>query len=284
MFESLETRRLLAAYPTLVYEPGLALTVNGGTAGGTITVFEEEPSVGSPGPHRFFAILRDASGAIVPGYDGTTPYDVNAVSIVGAGSVDRINFTGYSRGAAISGGSGNDVISVLDSDHPDPNFIRGGGSSVDGGAGNDSIDVYQGYFSSVNGGDGADFIRLTDAKPVIDPTSGNVTGYDMTKGGGSVVDGGAKDDTIVLLAANHTRASGGDGADLIQVNSAAIGGGVDLSSAVAEIFGDKGNDIIYLFDGENTVDGGAGKDTLYVATAVDSVTVVPGTVEKTGTA
>jgi Ca2+-binding RTX toxin-like protein len=282
MFELLESRRLFAAHPTLVYDPGLSLTVNGGTDGGTITVFEEEPAVGSPGPHRYFAILRDADGQIVPGHDGTTPYDVIAVSIIGESNVDRINFTGYSRGAVITGGSGNDVISVLDSHHPDPNFIRGSGSNVSGDAGADVIDVYQGHFSNINGGDGADFIRLADAAPVLN-SEGNVIAYDMTKGGGSVVDGGAHNDTIVLLAANNTRASGGDGADVIQVNSAAIGGSVDLSSAVAEIFGDKGNDTIYLFDGENTVNGGAGKDTLYIADAVDVVVVVPGTVEKTGT-
>ena len=283
MFELLESRRLLAAHPTLVYEPGISLTVRGGTDGGTITVLEEKPTVGSPGPHRFFAILRDADGQIVPGHDGTTPYDVNAISIIGESNVDRINFTGYSRGAFISGGSGDDIISVLDSHHPDASFVRGSGSTVNGGTNADSIDIYQGHFTVVNAGDGNDFVRLADAAPIIDPASGNVTGYDMSKGGGSEIDGGSGSDEMVLLAANHTRASGGDGADVIQVNSAAIGGSVDLSSAVAEIFGDKGNDVIYLFDGESTVNGGLGKDTLYIADAVDSVTVVPGTVEKTST-
>jgi Ca2+-binding RTX toxin-like protein len=284
MFESLESRRLLAAAPTLVYDPGFQLTVNGGTDGGTIAVWEETPTAGSPGPYNYFVELRDASGAVLPGFDGTTPYSANAVSIIGAGQVDRIRFTGYSKGAFISGGLGNDAITVSDAEHPDASFVRGVGSTVNGDRGADSIELVQGHLSSVNGGDDADFIRAADAVALIDPSSGNVTGYDMATGGHSVIDAGAGNDTIVLLAANHTRATGGDGADLIQVNSAAIGGGVNLSSAIAEIFGDKGNDTIYLFDGQNTVDGGAGKDSLYVAAGVDSVTVVPGTVEKTGTA
>jgi len=281
MLESLESRRLLAAAPTLVYEPGLALTVNGGTDGGTMIVREETPTVGSPGPYTYFVELRDVNGNIASGQDGTTPYVAEVVSILGAGKVDRITFTGYSKGAVITGAAGNDIISVTDAEHPDSDFIRGGGSTIDGGRGADNIDIGHGHVTTVNGGDDNDFITLTDATAIIDPSTGNVSGYDMTQGGGSTVDAGGGNDTIVLLAANHTRASGGDGADVIQVNSAAIGGGVNLSSAVAEIFGDKGNDTIYLFDGQNTVDGGAGKDTLYVAAAVDSVTVVPGTVETT---
>jgi Ca2+-binding RTX toxin-like protein len=284
MFESLESRRLLAAAPSLVYTPGFSLTVNGGTDGGTMIVREETPTAGSPGPYTYFVELRDVNGNVLPGHDGTTPYSANAVSIVGAGKVDRITFTGYSKGAVITGGTGNDIINVTDADHPDASFVRSVGSSVDGGRGADTIEIGEGFTSTVNGGDDNDIIRITDAVAIIDPSTGNVSGYDMTKGGHSVVDGGAGNDTITILAANHTRASGGDGTDLIQVNSAAIGGGVNLSSAVAEIFGDKGNDTIYLFDGQNTVDGGAGKDSLYVAAAVDSVTVVPGTVEKTGTA
>jgi len=280
MFERLESRRLLAAEPSLVYNPGVSLTVNGGTDGGTMIVREETPTAGSPGPYTYFVELRDAGGNVLPGHDGTTPYLASSVAITGAGEVDRITFTGYSKGALITGGNGADIINVLDSDHPDSGFIRGEGSNVDGGRGDDNITVSQAHFTTVNGGDDSDLITLTDAKAIIDPSTGNVSGYDMTVGGHSVVDGGAGNDNIVLMAANHTRASGGDGADVIHVNSAAIGGSVDLSSAVAEIFGDKGNDTIYLFDGENTVNGGAGKDTLIIADAADATTTVPGTIEK----
>ena len=283
MLELLESRRLLAAAPSIVYEPGFSLTVNGGTDGGTMIVREETPTAGSPGPYTYFVELRDVNNNVVPGGEGTTPFVAHAVAILGAGNVDRITFTGYSKGAVISGGNGDDLINVNDAEHPDSTFVRGNGSSIDGGRGDDSIEV-QARLSNINGGDDADFIRVSDAVAIIDSGTGNVVGYDMSTGGQSVIDAGNGNDTIVLLAANHTRANGGDGADVIQVNSAAIGGGVDLSSAVAEIFGDKQNDIIDLFDGQNTVDGGQGKDSLFVAAAVDSVTVVPGTIEKTGTA
>ena len=168
--------------------------------------------------------------------------------IVNASSVkDTIH--NYGAGATISGGGDDDSIH---------NFEVAEHAQVLGGAGNDSI-RNEAYYSTINAGDGNDYIRNQEAYYcLIDGGAGNDTiqnaigRYSMVLGGAgndsirngahyATVDAGAGDDTIYASSGKEDSLNGGDGNDLIIVDYYDGSGGRN-----GTITGGKGNDTIEL--------------------------------------
>ena len=134
-------------------------------------------------------------------------------------------------------GSGNDTL-----------VGNGGNDMLDGGAGNDLLD----------GGAGADTLNGGDGKDILAPgVAFAVSGFQ------DVIDGGAGFDTVDFSGAtqavivnllNGTATSPANGSNFIIVNA--------TITAVENIQGGSGGDVLIGDDGENHLFGGAGDDYL----------------------
>ncbi len=186
----------------------------------------------------------------------------------------------YGGGATIHGNVGNDTIA---------NYY-GNGLSINGGAGNDSIYNYLGDSVTVDGGDGEDMIQNYDGSCLsITGGNGNDTilnefGWQTTLSGGdgddsirsyfcacASINGDAGDDDIAV-SGNSVTIDGGAGNDTIFYNSdgSTLNGGadndiIDLASyaknnLIKYTAGD-GNDTIYGFNGDDTLQIGNGTGT-----------------------
>ena len=126
-----------------------------------------------------------------------------------------------------------------------------------GGNGDDTL-VYNSISiaGKVTGGSGNDFIILRDTRATGDSTILQ-----------DFVDGGKGDDNIGLVASPKATINGGDGNDLIQVNTGSIDNATvyDYDGAVITVNAGGGNDTIILYDGNTKVDGGGGTDLLLLA-------------------
>ena len=196
MFESLETRRLLAVN---VDATGGVLTITGDKADNIINVTENLGAV-----HVETSSLPEGT---ITEQDFT---GITAIKIIGAAGDDQIFYTGNSVGADIqgdnvsgnggdAGGKGQDVISVDDEGT--------GSSTVNGGIGDDVITVLRGNNTHVNGGVGDDQIFIN--------TSGDNTGSVIADGdqgkdtftvyaGTNTIDGGQGKDTLIELGGTNT--------------------------------------------------------------------------------
>ncbi|MBJ7519337.1 MAG: hypothetical protein JHC84_06550 [Solirubrobacteraceae bacterium] len=165
--------------------------------------------------------------------------------IEGGEGDDRIVEAGLGDDVLLSGGPGND-------------YIDGGrgGDRIEGGPGNDTLFGRTGA-ETILGQDGDDTI---DGGPAGDLIYG-ADGADSIRGdaGRDRIFGGSGDDTIDGGTGEDTL-SGGDGSDEI-----VAGPGRD------NVTGGRGNDIIRVADGDqDTVDCGAGIDTVYVESTAPS--------------
>ncbi|GGX33556.1 calcium-binding protein [Streptomyces lomondensis] len=174
-----------------------------------------------------YATLRMSlgDGNDVVAYHNATDQTYYFASLdLGAGQ-DGYTETGDVSGNGVSGGAGNDGLTV-----GEVTVVRGdaGDDTLRGGAG-----------SIAQGGDGDDTIR--------------------SSGEDSHVDGGAGDDTI-LGGADRQHLSGGDGDDLLRGgagNDFVYGGrGHDV------LHGEDGDDTMYGNSGNDELYGGRGTDTL----------------------
>ena len=229
MLENLEDRRMLASGSTVTLVAGV-LTVTGGTSADYISVSEDGGNVR--------VSYYDTAGNF---HDGTAAGDnfsgVTAINIDGGKKDDTIFYSGNTIGAKVNGGaSGADSITITDAGT--------GSSTVHGGNKADSILVLDGNNTQVFGDDDNDLIEITD-------------------GGGSDVDGGKGDDYIKVVIANQTNVVGGSGNDTILLNFDSINAPGSHAAAEAYVLAGKGNDIIYIYDGTGTIDGGAKTDTSY---------------------
>jgi len=192
MFESLETRRLLAVN---VAQSGTVITITGDKADNTINVVE------------------NAGAVHVETDNAVNQYDfvgVTAIKIIGGAGDDVIFYTGNSIGADIqgdnvsgnggdAGGKGSDNISVDDEGT--------GSSTVNGGIGNDVITVIRGNNTHVNGGVGDDQIFINTggdetASVIADGDQGKDTF--TVQAGTNTIDGGQGKDTLIELGGNNT--------------------------------------------------------------------------------
>ena len=187
-------------------------------------------------------------------YGGSGNDEIN-----GLGGTDTIygmngNDTIYSENGSgkIYGGSGNDTITVT----------KGSSITVDGGAGDDAIISNAGRNHTLNGGTGKDTIEIklvesnnqiaTDCKVDGGSDADKITVFSLT----SNIRGGAGDD-IIDVSGGSNKVYGDDGNDSIYVNCWMPGS--------TEVEGGAGNDTICINGGQSVyVDSGAGNDEIYV--------------------
>jgi hypothetical protein len=186
----------------------------------------------------------------------------DAISLTGArvrasggSGDDAISVSGYR--ASASGGSGNDAIAVA-GEHV---------GRVSGGSGDDAIGVAGRWVRSVHGGSGNDVI--TAAGQIIGRVSGGSGNDTITATGSRIgrVYGGDGDDTITVSGDRIGRISGGTGDDLINIDGDGAlvafraGDGQDTVSITGRtefaIFGERwGDDVMTLEDASFTFENG----------------------------
>jgi Autotransporter beta-domain len=225
--------------------------------------------------------IGDGSNFInsLAGDDSLTVHDFNStgstVTISGGMGNDTVTLTGSSITGAISGGSGAgaDSISVLNSTLNGD--VQGGDGAdavvvdfstvtgfVQGGGGNDSITIQNGSNVSglIFGGNGEDILTVMGNSTVNSITGGSDAG----------------NDTIQLIDSFATgRVFGGDGDDNISLSASSVqgsvlgGGGNDAitinSSAVKVVRGQAGDDVIALTRTRAFfIDAGDGNDVIKI--------------------
>ncbi|MEV8313674.1 calcium-binding protein [Streptomyces sp. NPDC059900] len=128
------------------------------------------------------------------------------------------------------------------------------GNSVSGGAGDDNLSV--GEYGVVLGGVGKDTLRAAGGS-IAQGGDDNDTIY--SQGDESAVDGGAGND-VIQGGAERQNLSGGDGNDTIRgaAGDDFLYGGKGNDT----LYGNDGNDTIYGNSGDDKLYGGAGADTL----------------------
>jgi Ca2+-binding RTX toxin-like protein len=194
---------------------------------------EQDTLIGGDGSDTIFAGFGD-------NVDGGSQSDTLLISFMGATSGVTADFTLATQ--TIGGGTitGVENVGWVQGSNYDDDITLGSGSGYGGSApifgmgGNDRLvaGYYTGY---MDGGDGNDTI------------DGRLSQYLQA------VIGGAGDDTLYTNTNTFATAYGGDGNDTIYAHGA--------------IFGDAGNDIIYIQQSYygGTVRGGIGDDTIYAA-------------------
>ncbi len=214
------------------------------------------------------SVVQSGSSLTINGTSGNdtitvteSGHNVHVEYSTGNSGITATNYTGITK-ININGNNGNDSIFYIGNTvgadiHGDGGQNGKGKNGGSHGSGSGSGGTSGGTGASGTGA-GADFITVTDAGT-----------------GSSVVDGDGGNDDITSVASNmtggRTTLYGGDGNDNIYVNT---DNGVTYSTAAAktQIYAEGGKDIITVYDGKNTIDGGGGKDVLI--TTVDAVNVV----------
>jgi Ca2+-binding RTX toxin-like protein len=207
----------------------------------------------------------DMIGGRVNGNGGTDTIDLDNVlsgaAVFGGQNDDFIN-TGVVAQSRVNGNLGNDTISVgvaplTGVDGADGVAFNNQLITVDG----DAVDVLD---ASIFGGQGSDFIRVTSTQIENTIIGGNL-GDDFidvfyNNGdiiNGATIEGGAGNDTVSI---NYRTAA----AQALGVNGTGAGWVIDLG---------EGNDLVTSASGRNdTIDGGAGNDTINAAGGSDTLT------------
>jgi Ca2+-binding RTX toxin-like protein len=178
--------------------------------------------------------------------DGETFYDVSYISIDGGGGDDHISVLSSdgegSIGAGITGGDGNDDITL--------NFDGG----VWAGSGNDVLHLTDSFRGEAYGEDGDDTMVISGA--CVDAEIQGGAGDDLIDCSNNsysvVVHGGVGNDTIFGSAYND-QIYGDQGSDAL--------------------YGNGGNDNFFVC-GNDSVDGGDGRDAVYVQGSLQQSTDV----------
>ncbi|MBR3499345.1 MAG: hypothetical protein IKO05_10175 [Selenomonadaceae bacterium] len=199
------------------------------------------------------------------------------VTINGGDGDDTIDNYNYASDLSISGGAGNDSIfnknggnvSIDGSAGNDYIYSNGSNVTINAGAGDDYIYNRYDYHASINAGDGNDSIENNGCELIIDAGDGNDSIYNY--GGDFVtINGGAGNDTIF----NDDKGSSvtldaGTGNDLISISS-------DSYYIVIQYTPDDGNDIIYGFNGDDTLQIGGGTGSYFSKTSGNDLIVTVG--------
>ncbi|CDM98549.1 MULTISPECIES: calcium-binding protein [Limnospira] len=172
------------------------------------------------------------------------------------------------------GGAGNDsIIGPIGRFGEGQNFL-------DGGAGNDTIMSFAAE-DTLLGGEGDDFLSTnTSAQLTTQGINSSLSGF----AGGSVLDGGPGNDTLVSIFASDSL-FGGEGNDSLLGRRFSIMDGGDGNNTLnggewlrtgttpleVSLFGGAGNDLIIGAQGTitNVIAGGAGDDTIVLGTTND---------------
>ena len=213
--------------------------------------------------------------------------NMSLAALTGAHFVSGYNPNGSSQGATLVGSAGDDALmgDTLDDiieglGGNDRLEGRAGKDTLRGGDGNDTLaggtgnDLLQGGFGNdrldggegddtLEGGDGDDELRDSHGNNILRGGAGKDYLYDdatWQAGAGSLLDGGAGDDSIHIAGSAVRRVLGGTGNDLIYVTA-----GVDPAGApLLEIDAGDGNDSLWFSNQKApraiSVTGGAGSD------------------------
>ncbi|MDI1237119.1 MAG: calcium-binding protein [Polaromonas sp.] len=157
---------------------------------------------------------------------------------------DSVNLATTGESQELSGGSGNDQLTVLHGG----GIVHGGGGSdrLSGGAGDDTL----------SGGVGNDVLDAGDGVNLL--TGGEGNDQLIAGSGNDALDGGDGDDLLSGGAGNDSL-HGGTGDDVIE--------------------GGDGDDILYADRGVDTLRGGAGMDTYMMGYGTGQATVVDNSLE-----
>jgi len=148
------------------------------------------------------------------------------------------------------------------------NALFGGDDLISGSPLNDWLDGYTGR-DTVNGGDGADFIRALEDNDIVDAGGGDDdangnTGSDIVHGGDGAdfVRGGRDADTVYGDAGDDFHVNGNIGDDMVfgGAGSDTLFGGQDQD----QLFGEDGNDALSGDLGVDTLSGGPGADRFLI--------------------
>lgn len=290
-------------------------------AGGGINTFDGGYNGTDTSAFDFITYWQSTSGITVNlsgAADGAGFYTVNA----GGWATDRIrgfeniegsafadNITGDSQNNSLFGGAGNDIINAM-----------GGNDGVYGGTGSDTMDGGTGsnrlYFSDLTVG--GVVITLTTPNSGTATNNGdtdtftNFTSYTLsnqadtiyTSSGADNVSSGSGNDLFYGSVGNDTL-NGGSGTDTINYSLLAAGGTASITltttgSTIAtvvlggtasgtqsldafEVFvGSAGNDTFINGNANQTIDGGAGSNSLSYAATTAAITINMGIVDANG--
>lgn len=267
----------------LTYTPNVGFS---GTDTFTYTIADDDGDRSAPITVSITVQGVDGTGDLILGSDGDD-------TLVGAAGNDTINgqagndsILGGGGNDSLAGGQGNDTIDgqagndTLDGQGGDDVLIGGEGNdtfiSAGTGAGNDTVDGGDGFNGIVvNGTGNADTIAISAPSGTLTVTNANAT----IEVGDNIqvvtVNGLFGDDQITigdlsLVSQTLVVVNGGEGADTISGQGAAIGG-VRLL-----INGDNGNDTIIGTEGADSINGGAGNDAINGRAGNDVITGADG--------
>jgi hypothetical protein len=198
MFESLESRRLLSVSVTFadgskVVQGGGGLNVTSGSSGDSNLAIVENLN-GVSGDHNIDVFNNNTfEHAYFSGVYGTIHYS-------GGSRTDRVVINMTTLNADVSGGEGDDVITIR-------NTSANGGDKVDAGGGNDRIILVASASSTLNGGGGDD---------IFDINTGSIAHtvlFDY-EGSNTVINGGGGNDIFNIYDGN-AKINGAGGDDIL---------------------------------------------------------------------
>lgn len=242
----------------IMVQTGSDNTINGQDGHDTIITNTANNKIQGGKGNDNITVNAENGANLIDGGDGDDVLNINSSNnsnILGGNGNDKINANGSNN--IINSGDGNDNVLAIGNSNQitstsgnntlnakgDGNTIIGGAGSdiigVDGknntataGDGNNTLNII-GEFNTATSGNGNDNINISGSNNQASTTSGN-NSFNI-KGNSNTVEGGDSADKITVAGKNNT-ANGNDGDDSFNVSSNAD---------------------------DNTIDGGAGYNTLY---------------------
>jgi Ca2+-binding RTX toxin-like protein len=211
--------------------------------------------------------------------------DTGWVRTGSSGGFDTLsNSAGNATVIASTGLASSDIGSVIDAGDGNDTIIAGNGAdTIDGGNGSDIIAGFGGNDSilggtgddSINGGNGDDTVLRSHGNDLIQGGNGN---DDLSGAGRSRLFGGDGNDIlkVELVEAGTLMGDGGDDTLIgTPISLIAMGGAFSMAGGegndsvtlgasymTAQVTGGNGDDVLSVGAGVETVDGGAGNDTI----------------------
>lgn len=233
-----------------------------------------------PADGTYYIQVSEFSGLGVGDYElFAWTFEANDPPLLASGlrtfAVSEVTLIGGTGNDTISGSSGDDLLTGAGGDDSivgnagDDTILGGGGRDTLQGSDGDDLILGQGGDDSMEGGSGDDFLNSGGGTDLVYGDDALGTGV----AGNDTLSGGARNDTLF----------GGGGNDVIYGGSGRdnINGGDDDDTLFGQggadvINGDAGDDrIVWRTDGDDTVDGGGGRDTVEVrgTNGTDRITV-----------
>lgn len=251
------------------------------------------------------SVTSDFTITIVEGRGATITGTAAGETINGTSRAETINaldgndtINGSLGGDAIDGGLGIDTVSYADSNAGVTIALSGAAGSGGHAAGDTLVNVENltgsAFVDTLTGSASANIISGGAGADIMSGLAGNDI-FNVTVAGEDTIDGGADLDTLSFAAVatavtanlttlagvtNVENLTGGSGNDVLTgnalVNSIEGGAGDDTISGLGgadQLYGQDGNDVFVLDALDDTIDGGLGIDTLSFAALSTNLTV-----------